>query len=107
MGGCEVDDGSGMSCSYNSILIPPDPVPIFNPAVFFTQKNEGEIYRSYLTPTFIYSFIVIDSFLQNFLHAGDHVHLGPGVTATRKTNPAVDLHRLPRIDLICLSHYHA
>ncbi|KAI2784574.1 Metallo-hydrolase/oxidoreductase [Daldinia loculata] len=27
----------------------------------------------------------------NFLHAGDHVHLGPGVTAQRKTNPAVDL----------------
>ncbi|KAL8735143.1 MAG: hypothetical protein Q9166_001019 [cf. Caloplaca sp. 2 TL-2023] len=29
------------------------------------------------------------------------------VTGTRKTNPAVDLHDLPRIDLICLSHYHA
>ena len=29
------------------------------------------------------------------------------VTGTRKTNPAVDLHELPRIDLICLSHYHA
>ncbi|KAL8710554.1 MAG: hypothetical protein Q9225_007270 [Loekoesia sp. 1 TL-2023] len=43
----------------------------------------------------------------NFLHAGDHVHLGPGVTGTRKTNPAIDLHDLPRIDLICLSHYHA
>ena len=45
--------------------------------------------------------------LQNFLHAGDHVHLGPGVTGTRLTNPAVDLHELPRIDLVCLSHYHA
>ncbi|CAL8580647.1 hypothetical protein XPA_006368 [Xanthoria parietina] len=43
----------------------------------------------------------------NFLHAGDHVHLGPGVTGTRKTNPAIELHDLPRIDLICLSHYHA
>ncbi|GIC87646.1 MBL fold metallo-hydrolase [Aspergillus udagawae] len=42
----------------------------------------------------------------NFLHAGDHVHLGPGVTATRRTNPAVDLHELPRIDLVLLSHYH-
>ncbi|KAL8992713.1 MAG: hypothetical protein Q9169_006894 [Polycauliona sp. 2 TL-2023] len=29
------------------------------------------------------------------------------VTGTRKTNPAVDLEDLPRIDLICLSHYHA
>jgi L-ascorbate metabolism protein UlaG (beta-lactamase superfamily) len=43
----------------------------------------------------------------NFLHAGDHVHLGPGVTSARRTNPAVDLHELPRIDLVLLSHYHA
>ncbi|KAI1143538.1 Metallo-hydrolase/oxidoreductase [Hypoxylon sp. FL0543] len=42
----------------------------------------------------------------NFLHAGDHVHLGPGVTAQRKTNPAVDLHELPALDCILLSHYH-
>lgn len=37
----------------------------------------------------------------------DHVHLGPGVTGTRLTNPAVDLHALPRIDAVLLSHYHA
>ncbi|EXJ84502.1 hypothetical protein A1O3_05171 [Capronia epimyces CBS 606.96] len=43
----------------------------------------------------------------NFLHTGDHVHLGPGVTGTRRTNPAVDLHDLPHIDLVLLSHYHA
>jgi len=43
----------------------------------------------------------------NFLHAGDHVHLGPGVTGTRQTNPAIDLHELPRIDVVLLSHYHA
>ena len=43
----------------------------------------------------------------NFLHAGEHVHLGPGVTGTRQTNPAVDLHDLPHIDLVLLSHYHA
>jgi L-ascorbate metabolism protein UlaG (beta-lactamase superfamily) len=42
----------------------------------------------------------------NFLHAGDHVHLGPGVGATRQTNPAIDLEELPRIDVIFLSHYH-
>lgn len=42
----------------------------------------------------------------NFLHAGDHVHLGPGVNATRQTNPAMDLERLPPIDCILLSHYH-
>ena len=43
----------------------------------------------------------------NFLHAGDHVHLGPAVTGTRLTNPAVDLHDLPNIDIVLLSHYHA
>jgi L-ascorbate metabolism protein UlaG (beta-lactamase superfamily) len=42
----------------------------------------------------------------NFLHAGDHVHLGPGVSATRRTNPALNLDELPRIDCILLSHYH-
>ncbi|KAL9104538.1 MAG: hypothetical protein Q9163_000511 [Psora crenata] len=43
---------------------------------------------------------------QNFLHKGDHVHLGPGVTGTRQTNPALDLHELPRVDVVLLSHYH-
>ncbi|KAK5938508.1 hypothetical protein PMZ80_009479, partial [Knufia obscura] len=43
----------------------------------------------------------------NFLHAGDHVHLGPGVTGTRQTNPAVNLEDLPQVDAILLSHYHA
>lgn len=43
----------------------------------------------------------------NFLHAGDHVHLGPGVTGTRLTNPAVNIEDLPPIDFVLLSHYHA
>jgi L-ascorbate metabolism protein UlaG (beta-lactamase superfamily) len=43
----------------------------------------------------------------NFLHAGDHLHLGPGVTAKRLHDPAVDLHQLPPLDAILLSHYHA
>lgn len=38
----------------------------------------------------------------NFLHAGDHVHLGPGVDAQRLTNPALDLHDLPPVDCILL-----
>ncbi|PWY95996.1 Metallo-hydrolase/oxidoreductase [Aspergillus sclerotioniger CBS 115572] len=42
----------------------------------------------------------------NFLHAGDHVHLGPGVTSMRRKNPAVDLENLPPVDLVLLSHYH-
>lgn len=43
----------------------------------------------------------------NFLHAGDHVHLGPGVVGTRRTNPAVEMDELPPVDLVLLSHYHA
>ncbi|KAK1772855.1 beta-lactamase-like protein [Phialemonium atrogriseum] len=42
----------------------------------------------------------------NFLHAGDHVHLGPGVSGKRLKSPAVDLHELPPLDCILLSHYH-
>lgn len=43
----------------------------------------------------------------NFLHLHDHVHLGPGVTGTRLTEPALSLEELPHVDLILLSHYHA
>jgi L-ascorbate metabolism protein UlaG (beta-lactamase superfamily) len=42
----------------------------------------------------------------NFLHKGDHVHLGYGLTSERLTNPAIDLEQLPPIDLVVLSHLH-
>ena len=42
----------------------------------------------------------------NFLHAGDHVHLGYGLTSERLTNPAIDIEELPPLDLCVLSHYH-
>jgi len=42
----------------------------------------------------------------NFLHKGDHVHLGYGLTSERKTNPAIKFEQLPPIDLVVLSHYH-
>ncbi|KAI1349663.1 Metallo-hydrolase/oxidoreductase [Xylaria sp. FL0043] len=42
----------------------------------------------------------------NFLHAGDHVHLGPGVSAQRLKDPAVNIEELPPVDLVLLSHYH-
>jgi L-ascorbate metabolism protein UlaG (beta-lactamase superfamily) len=42
----------------------------------------------------------------NFLHAGDHVHLGYGLTSERLTEPAVDIDELPPLDLCVLSHYH-
>lgn len=43
----------------------------------------------------------------NFLHQGDHVHLGYGLRSARRTNPAIDIEDLPPdIDLVVLSHMH-
>lgn len=42
----------------------------------------------------------------NFLHAGDHVHLGYGLTSERLTEPALNIEALPPIDFCILSHYH-
>ena len=42
----------------------------------------------------------------NFLHAGEHVHLGYGLTSERLTNPAINIEDLPPIDLCVLSHHH-
>jgi L-ascorbate metabolism protein UlaG (beta-lactamase superfamily) len=42
----------------------------------------------------------------NFLHQGDHVHLGYGLTAERLTEPALNIDGLPALDFVVLSHYH-
>ncbi|WP_226011915.1 MBL fold metallo-hydrolase [Halomicrobium salinisoli] len=43
----------------------------------------------------------------NFLHRGDHVHLGYGLTSERRTDPAIDVDELPPdLDFVLLSHYH-
>jgi L-ascorbate metabolism protein UlaG (beta-lactamase superfamily) len=42
----------------------------------------------------------------NFLHQGDHVHLGYGLTSERLTEPALDMDGLPPVDFVVLSHYH-
>ncbi|EMA43018.1 hypothetical protein C448_09937 [Halococcus morrhuae DSM 1307] len=43
----------------------------------------------------------------NFLHAGDHAHLGYGITAERRTDPAMDIEGIPpEVDFVLLSHYH-
>lgn len=42
----------------------------------------------------------------NFLHQGDHVHLGYGLRSERLTEPAIDLADLPPLDLVVLSHLH-
>ena len=42
----------------------------------------------------------------NFLHSGDHVHLGYGLTSVRRTDPAVEIGDLPPLDFVLLSHLH-
>src|SRR5215207_7383337 len=42
----------------------------------------------------------------NLLHAGDHVHLGYGMTSERLTEPALEIGELPPVDFVMLSHYH-
>lgn len=42
----------------------------------------------------------------NFLHAGDHVHLGYGLRSQRLTNPGIEIEDLPSLDLVVLSHLH-
>ena len=42
----------------------------------------------------------------NFIHMHEEVDLGNGLSATRQTNPAIDIHALPPLDLVVLSHFH-
>jgi len=42
----------------------------------------------------------------NFLHAGDHVHLGYGLTSARRTDPSAELETIPPADFVLLSHMH-
>lgn len=42
----------------------------------------------------------------NFLHKGEHVPLGYGLTSERLTDPAIAIEALPPVDLVVLSHFH-
>jgi L-ascorbate metabolism protein UlaG (beta-lactamase superfamily) len=42
----------------------------------------------------------------NFLHRGQYAYLGYGLLSRRVTEPALDVHELPRLDGIVLSHLH-
>ncbi len=42
----------------------------------------------------------------NFLHRGERVHLGYGLTSKRQTDPAMEIGDLPPLDLVLLSHMH-
>ena len=43
----------------------------------------------------------------NFIHGGEEIPLGYGLTTTRLTDPALELDDLPPLDLVVLSHWHA
>jgi L-ascorbate metabolism protein UlaG (beta-lactamase superfamily) len=42
----------------------------------------------------------------NFIHMHEKVDLGYGLSATRQTNPALEIHELPPVDFVLLSHFH-
>lgn len=42
----------------------------------------------------------------NFLHQGEHVHLGYGIRSARRINPAMEIEQLPPLDMVVLSHIH-
>ena len=42
----------------------------------------------------------------NFLHKGDLAYLGKGLVSRRRTEPAMPVEALPRLDAIVLSHLH-
>ncbi len=42
----------------------------------------------------------------NFIHRHEKVDLGGGLSATRQTDPAVEIHDLPPLDFVLLSHFH-
>ncbi len=41
-----------------------------------------------------------------FIHMHEKVSIGYGMHATRLTNPAMEIHQLPPLDLVVLSHFH-
>ena len=43
----------------------------------------------------------------NFIHRGEEIPLGYGLTTTRLTDPAMEIDDLPELDVIVLSHFHA
>jgi len=42
----------------------------------------------------------------NFLHKGQKAYLGKGLFSTRRTEPAMQVHELPKLDAVVLSHLH-
>jgi len=43
----------------------------------------------------------------NFIHRGEEIPLGYGLTTTRLTDPSMEIEDLPPLDLVVLSHWHA
>jgi L-ascorbate metabolism protein UlaG (beta-lactamase superfamily) len=89
------DQGAPAAATY-TLTLPPSAAPAEGGSVQFIGTATVLIRYQGLT-------ILTDP---NFLHRGDHVHLGYGITAERLTNPAIELDALPPIDLVVLSHLH-
>ena len=85
---------------------PADELTLSGAAVTATDRAQGSVFFVG-TATVILRYagftILTDP---NFLHRGDHVHLGHGMTATRRTDPALELEALPPVDFVVLSHMH-
>jgi L-ascorbate metabolism protein UlaG (beta-lactamase superfamily) len=73
-----------------------DPQSIENGSIFFIGTATTIIRNQGFT-------ILTDP---NFLHAGEHAHLGYGLTSERLTNPAIEIDQLPPLDFCILSHMH-
>jgi L-ascorbate metabolism protein UlaG (beta-lactamase superfamily) len=41
-----------------------------------------------------------------FIHMHEQVSIGYGMHSTRLTNPAMEIHDLPKLDLVLLLHFH-
>jgi L-ascorbate metabolism protein UlaG (beta-lactamase superfamily) len=76
------------------------------PSTTEAEKSSGSIYFVGTATVIIChaGFTILTD--PNFLHAGDHAHLGYGLTSERLTQPAMDIDKLPHIDFCILSHYH-
>lgn len=92
------DIGSGIMNSFQELVLPTGDIrPDFDRGSIFFVGTATVILR-------YAGFTILTD--PNFLHQGDHVHLGYGLRSQRRTNPALEIEQLPPLDLVVLSHMH-
>jgi len=83
----------------------PAPIDLTEPSVATTPDEGALTFIGTATVLLrLGSFTILTD--PNFLHAGEHVYLGLGLTSKRRTEPAMELGDLPPLDLVILSHHH-